>query len=95
MNYEERVRAFDRMIAKNPWRLSRSAQSLWYRLNALMDQEGVDGAVEVAGSTLSRLMGATEKTFLAARYELEEEGLIRCARGVKASPSKYRLLEVQ
>lgn len=91
MNYIAQIRAFENLILKNPWCLSRSAQALWWRLNGLADRQGGAWTIAVEGTTLARLMGATEKTFLAARTELEDQGLLSCARGVKASPSKYQL----
>ena len=91
MNYTAQMRAFEGMVLKNPWRLSRSAQALWCRLNSLADRQGGSWEIAVEGSTLARLMGATEKTFLAARSELEDQGFLNCRRGVKASPSRYYL----
>ena len=89
-NYAEQIRAFEGLLLKNPWRLSRSAQALWNRLASLIDRQQAE-SVLVEGTTLARLMGATEKTFLAARAELEDQGLITCERGVKARPSRYTM----
>ena len=91
LNYSNQMRAFEGLLLKNPWRLSRSAQVLWYRLVNLADKEGGVWEIAIEGASLARLMGATEKTFLAARGELEDQGLLACERGVKASPSRYRL----
>ena len=91
MNYGAQMRAFEGLLLKNPWRLSRSAQALWCRLTSLADRQGGVWEIAIEGASLARLMGATEKTFLAARAELEDQGLLECERGVKASPSRYRL----
>ena len=91
MNYGAQMRAFEGLHFKNPWRLSRSAQALWCRLTSLADRQGGVWEIAIEGASLARLMGATEKTFLAARGELEDQGLLACERGVKASPSRYRL----
>ena len=90
MNYTAQMRAFEGLVLKNPWCLSRSAQTLWCRLNGLADRQG-SWEIAIEGATLARLMGATEKTFLAARMELEDQGFVNCRRGVKASPSRYYL----
>ena len=91
LNYSNQMRAFEALLLKNPWRLSRSAQVLWNRLTSLADRQGGVWKITIAGESLTRLMGATEKTFLAARAELEDQGLLECERGVKCSPSRYTL----
>jgi|GEM_PF-1961565 len=91
MNYIAQMRAFEGLLLKNPWRLSRSAQTLWCRLNSLADRQGGTWEITIEGAALARLMGATEKTFLSARKELENQGLLNCRRGVKASPSRYKI----
>lgn len=94
MNYAEQMRAFEEWVLRNPWRLSRSAQALWCRLNSLADRQDGSWEVAVEGTTLARLMGATEKTFFSARTELEDLGILKCRRGVKASPSRYELIQL-
>ena len=91
LNYSNQMRAFEGLLMKNPWRLSRSAQVLWSRLTSLADRQGGVWRIVIEGASLARLMGATEKTFLAARAELEDQGLLQCERGLKASPSRYTL----
>ncbi len=90
MDYDKQIRAFEVLMSRNPWRLSRSAQVLWFRINSLADRQGV-WEVSIERSILARLIGATEKTFLAARGELEDQGLLTCERGIKSSPSKYKI----
>ena len=94
MDYIEQMRAFEEWVLRNPWRLSRSAQALWCRLNSLSDRQDGSWEVAVEGTTLARLMGATEKTFFSARTELEDLGILKCRRGVKASPSRYELIKL-
>ena len=91
LNYSNQMRAFEALLLKNPWRLSISAQVLWNRLTSLADRQGGVWKITIAGESLTRLMGATEKAFLAARAELEDQGLLECERGVKCSPSRYTL----
>ena len=91
LNYSNQMRAFEALLLKNPWRLSRSAQVLWNRLTSLADRQGGVWKITIAGESLTRLMGVTEKAFLAARAELEDQGLLECERGVKCSPSHYTL----
>ena len=94
MDYTEQMRAFEEWVLRNPWRLSRSAQALWCRLNSLSDRQDGSWEIAVEGTTLARLMGATEKTFFSARTELEDLGILKCRRGVKASPSRYELIQL-
>lgn len=89
MDYEKQSQAFEKDMMKNPWKLSRTAQVLWYRLNSLLKEKGKKQFVSIRNCQLARLMGATEKTFLPARSELENHGYLSCERGVKASPSRY------
>ena len=91
MNYGRQIKAFEGLLVKNPWRLSRSAQVLWYRLVNLADQQGGVWEVAIEGPNLEHLMGASQKTFFEARAELEDQGFVEYKRGVKASPSRYKL----
>lgn len=53
MNYGRQIKAFEGLLLKNPWRLSRSAQVLWYRLVNLADQQGGVWEVTIGGDILT------------------------------------------
>jgi hypothetical protein len=91
VNYGRQMKAFEALLVKNPWRLSRSAQVLWYRLVNLADKEGGVWEVAIEGASLARLMAASQKTFLAARNELEDQGLIELEKGTRHCLSRYKL----
>jgi hypothetical protein len=91
MNYLAQVRAFERKLLKNPWALSRNAQILWYRINSWAGVEGGTWEVSFFGMELSRMMGVTLKTFLAARDELERKGFIKVEKGARARRGKLRI----
>lgn len=93
-HYQKQAEAFEEKMINDPWRLSRTAQVLWHRLNSMTKKSGKNGTIQVSGSELTRAMGSTEKTFLAARDELEEKNFIVCHRGVKAAPSKYVMTQL-
>ena len=93
-NYIEQIRAFERRVAADPYKLSRSAQTLWYRLHRLADLEGGSFNVSAENHSLALSMSATEKTLLVARTELEESRLISYERGIKSAPSKYTLTNI-
>lgn len=86
MNYEKQIRAFEDIISKDPLKLTRSAQVLWYRL-----VNYPRFPVEVKSAVLIRLMGATDKTFFTAQKELIDQGFITYEAGTKGKPSKYKI----
>ena len=91
IDYTKQVIAFEKLMLEKPRRLSRSSQIMWHRLMSILNRQEQKKIVQIGGFELANLMGATEKTFLSARSLLEREGFIEYKRGVKASPSRYKL----
>lgn len=82
--------SFDLMMGRHP--LSRSAQLLWYSL--LIRTYFNKGMFRGSDKTVSKLLGCSTRTMLAARQALIDAGLLEFAPGEKGRPGAYRLLEV-
>ena len=93
MNYLAEIVAFERRIEVET--LSGYSQLIWYRLMSLSNKSYWAEWVTVDNPRLMSLSGIKSKsTFLRARDELIDFGLIDYRRGKKGRPNQYRMISL-
>lgn len=90
MNYLQQIVNFENWLEVN--NLSTNAQTLWHRLMGLFNKTGFKKKIKV---TNQRLMDKTgigrEPTFIRARNDLIEAGLLLYKKGAKGIPGTYEM----
>lgn len=91
MNYLEEINRFERWLETNY--LPAPSQLLWYKLLALFNRCGWAEWITVDNQRLMGLIQCESKnTFLRARNQLLETGLITYRKGKKGTPNQYHLI---
>ncbi len=91
MNYLEEINRFERWLETNY--LPAPSQLLWYKLLALFNRCGWAEWITVDNQRLMGLIQCKSKnTFLRARDQLLETGLISYRKGKKGAPNQYHLI---
>ena len=90
-DYTNQVRAFERMIALDPFSLSRSAQVLWMRLNSIVDRQRKSLTVHIYHKELEKLLGGSETIRRDAVNELVQSKLITFRNGMRNNPPMYQI----
>ncbi len=94
MDYLKEVETFEQWLETNP--LNPSSQLLWYKLVSIFNRCGWEEWIAVDNLRLMSLTGIKrEATFIKVRNKLIQNGLIKYEKGVKGSPSKYKLISFE
>jgi len=94
MDYLKEVEAFEQWLETNP--LNPSSQLLWYKLVSIFNRCGWEEWIAVDNLRLMSLTGIKrEATFIKIRNKLIQNRLIKYEKGVKGSPSKYKLVSFE
>lgn len=91
MNYELQVLAFEKQSIANPYRLSKNAQILWYRLNTLLYLTKGNWFISLPADKLSQYVGVSRSTLYFSTVELVEKGFIDYIVGARANPPEYHI----
>lgn len=90
MQYLNEINAFGDEMEERP--LSSDAQLLWYKLMHRANRNFWTFPLSLTNQEAIGLLGKSRHTFMAARRELEDAGLLRVRQGVKGKPSEYTLI---
>lgn len=90
MHYINEINAFGDEMEERP--LSSDAQLLWYKLMHRANRNFWAFPLSLTNQEAVGLLGKSRHTFMAARRELEDAGLLKVCQGVKGKPSEYTLI---
>lgn len=90
MHYINEINAFGDEMEERP--LSSDAQLLWYKLMHRANRNFWTFPLSLTNQEAVGLLGKSRHTFMAARRELEDAGLLKVCQGVKGKPSEYTLI---
>lgn len=90
MQYLNEVNAFGDAMEERP--LPSDAQLLWYRLMHRANRNFWRFPLYLTNQEAMELIGKSRPTFMTARRDLEDAGLLKVKQGVKGKPSEYTLI---
>lgn len=90
MHYINEINAFGDEMEERP--LSSDAQLLWYKLMHRANRNFWTFPLSLTNQEAVGLLGKSRHTFMAARRELGDAGLLKVCQGVKGKPSEYTLI---